>query len=318
MGDLLTVGFSLKQALEFCGTLMTKQRSMIKQIDARLQQGTLFAESVRPVVKIDIYYQLLIAEQHGHLSQSITQLGQFLAVKQKQQQKLKGLLLYPVILVGLLIILLIALKLFIFPELAVWQTDAKTTSATHWPLMKLVGYGLVVGGLLLSWQFWQKWQKKTTLDKATWLSKLPMIGSYFQTYYAYYLISNLALLLQNGMGVKEICAMFNQFDRQSLLYQLSTVLDQILIVGDSPTKLVKKYPYLPKELIVFLNKGATTKDLGRQLEAFAKILFGRLVTNMERLLTLVQPLLFGFIAIMIVAMYLSIMLPIYQSMKGIY
>lgn len=40
--------------------------------------------------------------------------------------------------------------------------------------------------------------------------------------------------------------------------------------------------------------------------------------SIEQLLTFVQPLLFGIIAIVIVGMYLSIMLPIYQSMKGIY
>jgi competence protein ComGB len=67
-----------------------------------------------------------------------------------------------------------------------------------------------------------------------------------------------------------------------------------------------------------MNKGETVEELGKQLTIFSSLIFSRLIKKIEQLLVLVQPILFGIIAVVIVMMYLSIMLPIYQSMKGIY
>jgi len=160
--------------------------------------------------------------------------------------------------------------------------------------------------------------KTTTMNRVNLLCQLPLLGCSYRQYYGYYLVTNFALLLQNGMGIKSICQMVRQFDETSLLHQLGEVINQTLNSGQSPNQLIEQYPYLPRELVVFMNKGESVTDLGYELEIFAQMLFKRLMRSIEQLLTFVQPLLFGIIAIVIVGMYLSIMLPIYQSMKGIY
>ena len=58
-------------------------------------------------------------------------------------------------------------------------------------------------------------------------------------------------------------------------------------------------------------------DLGNDLTALANILFQRLASRIERLLTLIQPIIFGIIAIVIVGLYLRLLLPIYHSMQGV-
>lgn len=319
VGDLLGVGFSLKQTMQFCAVLLPKYEQQFKRIDIKLQEGQYFAEGVRDYVQIDTYYQLLIAEKHGNLAECVNQLAEYLAVKNKQISRLKGLLMYPAILVGLLVSLMIVMKIFIFPEIQMWHTK----STAPWQIggvdvkafLIIVSTFTVIG---LIYNVHQAWHRRTTLAKIGILARLPIIGKMFCQYYGYYLISNLALLLKSGMGLKEICALFQTFAPESILFQLSGILDRLLVSGNSPAKMVGKYPYLPQELVVFLNKGTTGIDLGKQLQTFSMVLFTRLTKQVEKLLILVQPILFGGIAIAIVSMYLSIMLPIYQSMKGIY
>lgn len=317
LADLLKVGFSMHQAISFSQTLLPEHTKMLLEIDQQMAQGTTFAASLQAFVSQDVYYQLRIAEQHGNLQQTIAQLGTFLNLKVQQQLKLKALLQYPVILLGLLGLLLLALKIFVFPELAVWQDDQgiRTGKLTFlpwlWGTMAVAILGIL--GLTLS-----KWMKTSTMNRVNLLCQLPLVGKSYRQYYGYYLVTNFALLLKNGMGIKSICQMVQQFDETSLLHQLGAVLDQSLNGGQSPNWLIKKYPYLPHELIIFLNKGESIKELGNELDIFSQMLFNRLIQSIERLLTLVQPLLFGVIAIVILGMYLSIMLPIYQSMKGIY
>lgn len=317
MGDLLKVGFSVKQALSFSMTLMPQYSEIFRDIDNKMASGKLFANSVRGYVGQDIYYQLLIAEQHGDLRECISQLGRFLTVNVQQKNKLNGLLQYPIILLGLLVILLCALKIFVFPELSQWQNDQSIDTGKLAFLPWMIG-GFVTGILLIVIVLIYKWSKTSTMNKVTLLCQLPVIGKMYRQYYGYYLVTNFALLLENGMGINEICHTFAQFDHKSLLRQLSYQLDLILNNGEEPAKIIHRYPYLPQELIIFLNKGETVENIGKQLTVFSKLLFERLIKSIEQLLVLVQPILFGIIAVVIVAMYLSIMLPIYQSMKGIY
>lgn len=296
---------------------MPKHTKMLLTIDQQMEQGTAFADSLQLFISQDIYYQLKIAEQHGNLQQTIAQLGAFLNLKVQQQLKLKALLRYPVILLGLLGLLLLALKIFVFPELAVWQNDQGiiTAKLTFLPWL-WVGMAIVI--LTITILTLTKWVKTSTMNRVNLLCQLPVVGKSYRQYYGYYLVTNFALLLQNGMGIKSICQMVQQFDKTSLLHQLGEVLERSLNSGQSPNRLIKQYPYLPHELIVFLNKGESITELGNELDIFSQMLFKRLIQSIERLLTLVQPLLFGVIAMVIVGMYLSIMLPIYQSMKGIY
>ena len=315
--DLLRVGFSLKQALEFCATLMPKQKEIFAQIDQRMNTGATFAQSIQLFVHRDVYYQLLIAEKHGNLQQSIAQIGRFLTLNLKQKRKLNALLQYPVILLALLGVLLIGLKALVFPELATWQ-DNQSPYSNNWAWLPWLLMGLGGGVCLVVLSVGYQWLKASTMNRITLLCQLPILGSVYRQYYGYYLITNFALLLQNGMGVHEICQLFAQFDSRSLLNQLGSELDQVLNTGEEPVNVVRRYPYLPQELIVFMNKGETVENLGQQLAVFANLLFDRLINQIERLLTYVQPLMSGIIAIVIVTMYLCIMLPIYQAMKGIY
>ncbi len=307
----------MHQAISFSQTLMPEHAKMLVAVDHQMTQGANFADSLRQYVSRDIYYQLKIAEQHGNLQQTIARLGNFLNLKVQQQLKLKTLLRYPVILLGLLGLLLLALKVLVFPELAVWQNDQGigTGKLSFLPWL-WGGLAMVVIGLILLTLF--RWMKTSTMNRVNLLCQLPVIGKSYRQYYGYYLVTNFALLLQNGMGIKSVCQLVQQFDETSLLHQLGEVLDQSLNSGQSPNQLIKQYPYLPHELIIFMNKGESILELGNELDVFSRMLFKRLIQSIERLLTLVQPLLFGVIAIVIIGMYLRIMLPIYQSMKGIY
>ena len=59
-------------------------------------------------------------------------------------------------------------------------------------------------------------------------------------------------------------------------------------------------------------------QLGTDLMALGKIQFQRLLAQLEELLSFVQPVIFIVIAVVIVVLYLSILLPIYQSIQGVY
>lgn len=317
MHDLLEVGFSLQHAVQFSQRALPKLSRVFSQIDHRLATGTLLANTLKPYLRIDIYYQLLLAEQHGDVSAAFNEIGNFLRLQKQQRRQLKGLLEYPLILLVLMGMIFLAMMIFIFPELKSWQVQNQLVSRQRFPWLELmlsIILALLIDGLY-HYRHWRKMTKLRQVDRQChWL----IVGKLFRQYYGYYLTVNLSVLLQHGFSLHEICQIAADFDTNSLLYQVSQEVQSLSNQGHQLTEYILKKPFLPDELAIFVNRGLSNERLGNELSVFAKMKFNQLRNSTTHLLVLVQPLLFVLIAGGIVTMYLSILLPIYGSLQEVY
>ena len=142
MHDLLAVGFSLQHAVQFSQRVYPQQAAFFSKIDQQLRTGYLLADALKPYLRIELYYQLLLAEQHGSLSITLKEIGQYLQVQKQQHRQLKTLLEYPLILLVMLGTILAALLIFVFPELQSWQQQNQLPIGEQWP----IGETLIITG----------------------------------------------------------------------------------------------------------------------------------------------------------------------------
>ena len=308
--DMLKVGFPLRRALSFAKVIMPKQAPVIDYVATNLSQGISFATAVRPWVTADQAVQLQLAERHGELTQALGELSTYLTLRTKEKQKLRALLQYPVLLLALLIGLGVVLRLYVYPELQSWQVWQLPTGLVM-ALQALLG-ALGALGLLGGWRY-LAWRRQPRLNQVNALCRLPGVGRLVQLYFSYYLVSNLALLVRQGLSLKEICALLQQAEPTTLLYQLGQQLQVQGSSGAALPALIQSQPCLPDELVALLGRGWTNQQLGQELAVFARLQFQRLTRQVESWLTLVQPVLFLIVALGILGMYLSLLLPIYQS-----
>lgn len=312
---MLTVGFSLQHALRFTKTVMPELQPLLCEIDQQLAAGEMLATGLKKYVSQDIYYQLRLAEQHGALAQTLNELGTLRMTEVRQRRKLRGLLQYPLLLLGLLAMVVSGLVIFVYPELNSWQTQP---TGRGWSILaiNLTSYLLtslpIIGGLQ-----WYRWRHLSACQRIIRRCHLPVVGSSYRLYYGYYLTTNLAGMLRHGLSLKEIIRVTSQYGTDSLLYQFSAIIRQLVAEGKQVDQVIIHYPFIPNELVVFINKGVTRKELGDELAVFAQLQFKRLVHSIEHLLIWVQPVVFVLIAVVIVGLYLSILLPIYHSLQGV-
>lgn len=286
-------------------------------VENKLREGYRFASAIRPYVDVDLQAQLFLAESHGNLAQTLAELGKYLTARQKQRQKLAGLMQYPLILFGLLALLMVALQLFVFPELKNWQS---TTNQHWWQLVPWKLVAMVIGTVLIVMvvcQFY-RWHQKDPNGRAAYLSKLPVVGKMFRLYYSYYLVSNVAVMLAHGLSIRECCEVTTQLDRNSLLAWWGRLIAHSGTKGADLLAAMRQCPYLTRELPLFFERGLSATELADELTAYHRLLFQQLIMKTERLLVFVQPVMFLIVALMIVGMYLSILLPIYHSLQGVY
>ncbi|WP_268913200.1 type II secretion system F family protein [Lentilactobacillus sp. SPB1-3] len=313
VGNLIASGFSLDHALEFTVETEPKLAKAVSQIANDLSNGMQFALSVRPFIDVETYQQLMVAERHGQLSVTLTELGRFFEARQRQMKKIQEILLYPFFLLGMLTLLVVGIKVVIMPsvsEIATTNTSVDSHNLFTWCVIFMF---LIILGTAA-----YEVKQKTKIQKMAILIRFPLVGQVMQSYINYYLAGNLAVMLRNGLPSKEIIELLNTFERNSLLHNLGTSLNRELVDGVDIKIVVSKYAFISKEMINFFNTGLTTPQIAQSMNAYSQKHFEEFSRRVDRLINLVQPVMFCAIGVAIVLAYYQLLMPIYGSLKEIY
>lgn len=312
MADVLAVGFSLREGLNFARIMLPKLGKQLTWLQKRLNLGDSFATAIRPLVDVDVYYQIKIAEENGALTEVLTNLGNYLALRSQQQQKIRLALRYPLFILVGLGFLLIAVKEALLPELQALNPQLVLHSSWLMPVLWLVV--ILMTGLSLAgvWLLHQPRLRRLELG-----THVPVIGSVLRLYWHYYLSLNLGLLMGSGLQARDVLQLLLSYQQQSVLQQLAAKLDKHLRAGAELNQFVDQHHFLPDAFKIFFSKGLTSAQLAKDLQADAMLTYQRLFRKIESLIGLIQPILFAVIGLAIVGLYLSLLLPMYQTIGGL-
>ncbi|MBU5310084.1 competence type IV pilus assembly protein ComGB [Ligilactobacillus saerimneri] len=318
LADLLQAGFQLQTALTMMQGLAPELKSFLTQINTQLQAGQSLGQALAGRIATNSYSQIMIAEKHGFLDQSLQQLGQLLTTRTRQKARLRALLAYPVALFVVIGGIIVAVKIWLFPQLTHFSNFDQTNFISWWLVLKYIGVVLlsVLVVYLLRVGWW--WRKQGAVVRSSWYVSLPIIGKLYSQYSYYYLSFNIGMLLKSGMDLKQIREYLLVFDPASLFYQLGEQLERHINSGQSLSTFIRHYPFLPPELTYFIGKGQTLSQLGTELLVYSKLAYKKLLQKSERMMNYIQPLLFVIIACLIIGTYLAILLPLYHSLEGVY
>ncbi|UIF29638.1 type II secretion system F family protein [Levilactobacillus brevis] len=316
LADQLAGGFSLRQALRFSQMAGSGLPRSLAVIEEQLESGQDFVGCLAPYLQANVYFQLQVTATHGDLAMALQRAATLLNLMATQRKRLGQLLLYPLGLLAGMVGLLITLKFGVLPQLQQEIVAHTTTATTIGQLYLKVGGGLLVvaGGYLV----WRWWRQQPRLRLVSWTLRWPIIGRILRAYYAYYLTANLSQLLASGLSVKQMITVLRQLPEKALLHQLAGTLARQLQAGKSPLGWLQRQPFIPDQLVILLQKGRTHAQLTRELEAYSQLRYRELVRLTEQGLALVQPVLLAVVALLIVGAYLSLLLPMYANLQGVY
>lgn len=310
ISKLLRNGFSLSESIN-CLRLLNTQNDIFEKIYKDLCSGQMISQSLQylqlPTV---VFNQLVIAQSHGHLETALEQTGTLLQSQAKQKNKLKELLAYPCFILTFLITMLVGMKVYIVPQLAV--TDGGQVIDLFLKLL-LLGIFLIV---LVSGYFVIMLKQKNEQQRAKILVKLPIVGKVYLKFFQFLILQGLGMQMASGMNLYDICESNNRFQKDSIQAYLARQFIVGLSRGESLSKMVEGEILLPKQLTIILQAGESGTALAQDLLLMSELKFDEIQRDLKKILNLVQPILFGIIAVVIVVTYLIVLLPIYGMMKG--
>lgn len=253
--------------------------------------------------------QISLSEVHGNTQLSLEKIQDYLENLSKVRKKMIEVATYPLILLSFLVLIMVGLKNYLLPQLE--EGNLATVFIQHFPSLFLSGTCILLLLAALSY-FWYSRTKK--LRMARTLSSLPFVGGLLRRYLTAYYAREWGNLIGQGLEMSQIVTLMQEQDSQ-LFQEIGYDLEQALLAGIDFHERIKTYPFFQKELSLMIEYGQAKSKLGYELALYADECWEQFFSKLNQSMQWIQPLIFLFVAVMIVLLYAAMLLPIYQNME---
>lgn len=324
LGDMMKSGYTILDALSMLKLqLNERRRADLTFAMEKLTEG-------RPVFQVlemisfhkDAVTIVYFAEQHGNLPYAFRQSGELLHRKIAQTEKLKKAARYPLFLVLTVCVIISIMKSAIIPQFsAIYESmNVETSFATTLIFSVFDHFYLFIAGMLLiaaalSLYYLCSFRHKPPEGKMTFLIRIPLLGQTFKLFNSYFLSLQLSNLLQAGLSVYDSLKAFESQPFLSFHKNEAKRLIERLKQGESLEQMLAGHPFYENDLAKAVAHGQLNGHLYRELYSYSQFLIERLERKAEKWTGLIQPLIYGLTAAMILILYLSMLLPMYQMMN---
>ncbi|RZL11358.1 MAG: type II secretion system protein GspF [Rubrivivax sp.] len=325
LSGLVVAGLPLERALTALADEAEdpRQRELVAHLRSEVNAGAPFAQALNgsPREFDEVYRGVVSAgEQSGQLGIVLEKLANDLEERQQLKSKLIGATLYPAIVSLFAVLIVVALLVFVVPQVAQVFSSSKqalpfltqfmlglSAVMRQWGWLIALVIGAAVGGLLMA----RRQEEFRLKFDAFWLG-LPMLGRLSRGYNAARFASTLAMLA--GSGVPILKALQAAAETLSNRAMRADALDALVQVREgaplaSALAAKKRFPGL---LSMFARLGEQTGQLPAMLQRAANQLSGEVQRRALAIATILEPLLIVVMGLMVMLIVMSVMLPIMQ------
>ncbi len=325
LSGLVVAGLPLERALTALADEAEdpRQRELVAHLRAEVNAGSPFARALlgSPREFDEVYCGVVAAgEQSGQLGGVLDKLANDLEEQQALKSKLIGATLYPAIVSLFAVVIVVALLVFVVPQVAQVFSSSKralpfltqfmlglSAFMRNWGwllMLAIIGGG---AGLLVALRdeaFRQKFD-------AFWL-ELPIIGRLSRGYNAARFAGTLAMLAGSGVPIlKALQAAAETLSNRAMRADAMDALVQVREGAPLASAIAAKKRF-PGLLSMFARLGEQTGQLPLMLQRAAVQLSGEVQRRALAIATVLEPLLIVVMGLVVMLIVMSVMLPIMQ------
>lgn len=325
LGSLMDSGYSIKDALRF---LKKIEKGMtlkwIEQVEEGMLRGNTFHDELERIgFPNKVCAQIYFASKFGNYNQAMIQCGEQLIDDLERKKKFKTLATYPFILVIFLIGMLLMMRFIILPHMnSLFNSTGSEGNIYSNLIVRWIYYSpqiLIISLLtilLLIFIIKVILRDKNFIERIEIFNKVPFLKVYLKDYWSDFFFREWGSLLKNGCSFHEILTIMSHEEAAQLLQDVAHVLSAQLVQGISVHNSLNTLPFFHEEGKLVVNHGENIGQLGTEMLIYASFCENEFNTRIESLMGKLQPIIFSLVALMIIAIYASLMLPIFSLMKG--
>jgi general secretion pathway protein F len=300
-----------------------RQRELIAQLRSEVNSGSTFARALAQAPReFDDVYRAVVAagEQSGALGAVLERLADDLEESQALKSKLIGAALYPAIVSGIAVLIVVFLMTYVVPQVAQVFVGSKRALPLLTTIMlgisafiKQWGWAVILAAVAGAALFAQSLRNDGFRERfdALWLT-LPLVGRVSRGYNAARFASTLAMLAAAGVPIlKALQAASETLSNRAMRSDAMDALVQVREGAPLANALAAKKRF-PGLLAMFARLGEQTGNLPQMLQRAANQLSGEVQRRAMALATILEPLLIVSMGGVVMLIVLSVLLPIIQ------
>lgn len=322
---MLNAGLTLIDSLEILKKQTTKLplRKMIETIDSKIKGGTSFSIALKDYKSnfSNLYIALVKSgEASGKLGEILLRLADNLEKEREFKSKLKGALVYPVIIVIGMFIVMFIMVTFVLPKLLGLYKDfnvelplstkiligVSSFSTRFWPLVFI----LITVGFYFVKKYLDTKAGKKSFDKLA--LKLPVFGNIISISALVESTRTLAILIAAGISILDALSIVVDSTDNSVFQQAFLTVSQKVEKGQSMGVALEQEGIFPPILVQMSQVGEQTGNLDDTLLRLSKYFEMESEMATKTMTTLIEPMILVILGVGVGFLVMSVITPIYN------
>jgi len=322
-GTMLEAGLPLLDALntQYRQTKNRLLKNAIRDIARDVEGGYTLAESMRKHKKVfsELYVNMVEAgEKGGALGEILARLAEYLEKMADIQRKIKGAMIYPIIVICVMIVAVTALLVFVIPTFAdlyqgfgaqlpgLTRIIIGISNFVKGNILLILGITILSVALILGWYKTQS--GKEVLDRV--ILRIPIIGPLVHKNALARFSRTLSTLLNSGVDLMEAMEITarttgNRVVQHGIMRARNSIRE-----GSTISKPLEQSRIFPPLVVQMVAIGEQSGNLDEMLSKVADFYDKEVDAAVEALTTALEPLIMvllgGIVGTMVIAMYLPI------------
>jgi type IV pilus assembly protein PilC len=299
-------------------------REKITTISQEVEGGTPFSQALSHYPKLfSSFYVSMVrsGEASGTLSESLGYLADHLEREYFLLSKIKGAMIYPILILVVVIGVLVMMIYFVIPQLStVFETSgqelplltkivlALSTLARKFGWLLLI---LFVGLVIAFFRYIKTPAGKRVWDKT--LLRIPLIGSFLKMIYLSRFAENLSTLVRGGLPISQALEITSDIvGNQTYREVIFEIRDEVRR-GEKISGQLKEHPELfPPILAQMVMVGEKTGTLDQSLMNVVEFYQKEINRSIDNLLSILEPVMVLFLGLIVAVLMAAVLMPIYR------
>lgn len=261
-------------------------------------------------------------EMSSNLGEVLERIAKYKEKELKFKQKIKSILIYPLIVITISIVIISLLFLFIIPKFESVFTNIINPDSLPFPTKIIISIShslsescIILGGILGVFLLLVIFFKKNNKDRI--LLKIPFIGNLIKDINISLFSRILGTLITNGVPLIEAVKGSKNVINNSVIKNNISKIDQGIAEGETLSNLLASNGQFPEIAISLIHMGEETGTLSKMLLEIANKFDEEIELKLERFTSILEPLMTLFLAIIIGFIVIALFLPIINVMNNI-
>lgn len=330
LSTMLRAGLPLDKAMRLLigQTSHKTLKKAMEEVSTRINQGVPLSGAMKEHRKVfpEILVNMIEAgELTGGLDIALVRMADYFAKQNKINNKVKGAMIYPIILICMTIGVFVGLMIFIVPifidlfESSGTEMPAITrllisiseSMTSYWYLFLAGAAGNVYGiKAFLSWDKGRRWFDMRKLT-------LPLVKGPMQQLVTARFTRTLSTLLSSGIQLVSALGSAAETVNNTIVEKAVIEAAEDVKKGVSLTSQLEKIPYFPTMMTSMVGIGEESGELDGMLEKTADYYDEEADAAIKRLTSFIEPLALVIVGVVVGVVVIAMYLPMFQSYSAL-